>query len=74
MIYLILKISYNHGMNIALFSDCYTPTKNGVVTVIIQLRKMLEQLGHHERINCSICTIRFRNRSDDGFPSYVKNH
>ena len=35
------------AMNIALFSDCYTPTKNGVVTVIIQLRKMLEQMGHH---------------------------
>lgn len=34
-------------MNIALFSDSYAPSKNGVVTVIIQLRKMLEQMGHH---------------------------
>ncbi len=34
-------------MNIALFSDSYTPAKNGVVTVILQLRKMLEQMGHH---------------------------
>lgn len=33
-------------MNIALFSDSYTPSKNGVVTVIIQLRKMLERMGH----------------------------
>lgn len=34
-------------MNIALFSDCYEPAKNGVVTVIIQLRKALEKMGHH---------------------------
>ncbi len=34
-------------MNIALFTDCYFPTKNGVVTVVHQLRESLEQLGHH---------------------------
>lgn len=34
-------------MNIALFSDCYYPTKNGVVTVVIQLRNILERMGHH---------------------------
>ena len=34
-------------MNIALFSDSYLPTKNGVVTVVIQLRKILQDMGHH---------------------------
>ncbi|MCR4940037.1 MAG: glycosyltransferase [Treponemataceae bacterium] len=34
-------------MNIALFSDCYLPSKNGVVTVIEQLRESLTKQGHH---------------------------
>lgn len=34
-------------MNIALFTDCYYPTKNGVVTVVQQLRESLEKEGHH---------------------------
>lgn len=34
-------------MNIALFSDSYLPTKSGVVTVVIQLKKILQQMGHH---------------------------
>lgn len=34
-------------MNIALFSDSYLPTKSGVVTVVVQLRKILTELGHH---------------------------
>ncbi|MCH5294879.1 MAG: glycosyltransferase [Treponema sp.] len=34
-------------MNIALFSDSYIPTKSGVVTVIMQLRKVLSDMGHH---------------------------
>ncbi len=34
-------------MNIALFSDSYVPTKSGIVTVIVQLRKALEAMGHH---------------------------
>ena len=34
-------------MNIALFSDSYLPTKSGIVTVVIQLKKILEELGHH---------------------------
>ncbi len=34
-------------MNIALFSDSYLPTKSGIVTVVIQLKKVLEDLGHH---------------------------
>lgn len=34
-------------MNIALFSDSYVPTKSGIVTVVVQLRKALEAMGHH---------------------------
>ena len=34
-------------MNIALFSDCYLPSKNGVVTVVEQLRESLTNKGHH---------------------------
>lgn len=34
-------------MNIALFSDSYIPTKSGIVTVVVQLRNILEQMGHH---------------------------
>lgn len=33
-------------MTIAIFSDCYTPSKNGVVTVILQLKDSLQKLGH----------------------------
>ena len=34
-------------MNIALFTDSYLPTKSGIVTVVLQLRKALEEMGHH---------------------------
>ncbi len=34
-------------MNVALFSDSYFPTKSGVVAVVVQLRKVLEKMGHH---------------------------
>ena len=34
-------------MNIALFSDSYIPTKSGIVTVVTQLRKVLQDMGHH---------------------------
>lgn len=34
-------------MNIALFSDCYLPSKNGVVTVVEQLRESLTLKGHN---------------------------
>ena len=34
-------------MNIALFTDSYIPTKSGIVTVVVQLRKILTELGHH---------------------------
>ncbi len=33
-------------MNIAIFTDCYVPVKNGVVTSISQLRAGLEAKGH----------------------------
>ncbi|MBO4509571.1 MAG: glycosyltransferase [Spirochaetaceae bacterium] len=34
-------------MNIALFSDCYLPSKNGVVTVVEQLRESLSERGNN---------------------------
>ncbi len=34
-------------MNIALFTDSYIPTKSGIVTVVLQLRKVLLDMGHH---------------------------
>ncbi len=34
-------------MNIALFTDSYIPTKSGIVTVVLQLRKVLQDMGHH---------------------------
>ncbi|MCL2759058.1 MAG: glycosyltransferase family 4 protein [Treponema sp.] len=34
-------------MNIALFSDCYTPQINGVVTVVRTLKTELEKQGHN---------------------------
>lgn len=34
-------------MNIALFSDCFLPSKNGVITSILQLKEGLEKRGHH---------------------------
>lgn len=34
-------------MNIALFTDAYLPTKNGVVTVVNMLYESLKELGHH---------------------------
>jgi len=33
-------------MNIGIFTDCYTPTKNGVVTSILQSKEGLERRGH----------------------------
>lgn len=34
-------------MNIALFMDCFTPMKNGVITSAMQLKEGLEKKGHH---------------------------
>lgn len=33
-------------MNIALVSDTYLPSKNGVATVVMQLKRSLEKMGH----------------------------
>jgi Glycosyltransferase len=33
-------------MNIAIFTDCYYPIKNGVVTSVLQLKEGLERKGH----------------------------
>jgi 1,2-diacylglycerol 3-alpha-glucosyltransferase len=33
-------------MNIAIFTDCYLPIKNGVVTSVLQLKNGLEKRGH----------------------------
>jgi 1,2-diacylglycerol 3-alpha-glucosyltransferase len=33
-------------MNVGIFTDCYLPTKNGVVTSILQLKEGLERRGH----------------------------
>jgi 1,2-diacylglycerol 3-alpha-glucosyltransferase len=34
-------------MNVGIFVDCYIPTKNGVVTSIVQLKEGLERRGHN---------------------------
>ncbi len=34
-------------MNVAIFTDCYLPIKNGVVTSVLQLKKGLEKKGHN---------------------------
>ncbi|HOV14541.1 MAG TPA: glycosyltransferase [Spirochaetota bacterium] len=44
-------------MNIAIFSDCYLPIKNGVVTSVLQLKEGLEKKGH----NVLIITIEVPN-------------
>jgi 1,2-diacylglycerol 3-alpha-glucosyltransferase len=33
-------------MNVGIFADCYIPTRNGVVTSIVQLKEGLERSGH----------------------------
>jgi 1,2-diacylglycerol 3-alpha-glucosyltransferase len=33
-------------MNVGLFTDCYTPARNGVVSSVLQLRRGLEARGH----------------------------
>jgi len=46
VVYAVL-MAYTTGMNIALFSDCYTPQVNGVVTVVRTLKTELEKQGHN---------------------------
>lgn len=46
-------------MNVGIFTDCYTPTKNGVVTSILQSKEGLEQRGH-KVIVLTVDTPRFK--------------
>lgn len=56
-------------MNIALFSDSYTPTKSGVVTVVIQDKKILEEMGHHVVV---VTVGRGRPECEDGDPNVFR--
>lgn len=53
-------------MNIALFTDCYLPSKNGVVTVVSQLKESLEKLGH----NVIIVTVKNERHQKSGTKIY----
>lgn len=48
-------------MNIALFTDSFLPTKSGIVTVVLQLRKILIELGHH----VVVVTVKTHDDSDE---------
>ena len=48
-------------MNIAIFSDCYTPQINGVVTVVRTLKTELEKLGH----NVYLFTVQHPDAKDE---------
>ncbi len=56
-------------MNIALFSDSYIPTKSGVVTVVVQLKKILEDMGHHVVV---VTVGRGRKECEDGDPNVFR--
>ncbi|MDR0321015.1 MAG: glycosyltransferase [Treponema sp.] len=49
-------------MNIALFTDCYTPQINGVVTVVRTLKTELEKLGH----NAYVFTVQHPDAVEEG--------
>ena len=58
-------------MNIALFTDSYIPTKSGIVTVVLQLRKVLLEMGHH----VVVVTVNANNYHDpelDGDPDILR--
>jgi len=48
-------------MNVAIFSDCYTPQVNGVVTVIRTLKTELEKRGH----NVYLFTVQHPDAKDE---------
>ncbi len=48
-------------MNIAIFTDCYKPIKNGVVTSVSQLKEGLEKKGH----NVFIITVEVPNYTEN---------
>jgi len=51
-------------MNIALFLDCFTPMKNGVITSALQLKEGLEKRGHHVCI-VSVLVKGYQNTDPD---------
>ncbi|NPV38997.1 hypothetical protein BREVNS_0496 [Brevinematales bacterium NS] len=51
-------------MNIALFLDCFTPMKNGVITSALQLKEGLEKKGHHVCI-VSVLVKGYENKDPD---------
>ena len=64
-------------MNIVIFTDTYTPVKNGVVTSVTQLKSGLEDLGHR----AIIVTLNFKGaiQEDDVYrtisiPSFVSKN
>lgn len=62
---------YTAPMNIALFSDCYSPTKNGVVTVVMQLRTILRKMGHHVVV-VTVDTSKLENGVKDNDPCVLR--
>jgi 1,2-diacylglycerol 3-alpha-glucosyltransferase len=56
----------NVGLNIALVSDCYYPTKNGVTGVVALLKKGLEERGH--RVLLIAPSSGSSRPAADGFP------
>lgn len=59
-------------MRIALFSDSYLPTKSGIVTVVIQLKHQLENLGHEVFLVTVETTPEYR--TDDPHFYRAKSH
>jgi len=61
-------------MNVGIFTDCYIPTKNGVVTSIVQLKEGLERSGH-KAVVFTVDTPGFEgtNRTVYRFPSISFN-
>ena len=53
-------------MNVALFSDSYTPTKSGIVTVVTQLKSILEQMGHN------VCVVTVGSKEERHSEEYEK--
>lgn len=52
-------------MTIALIMDCYSPTKNGVITVVMQLQNQLKKMGHRVLLICPETTPEFATVDSD---------
>lgn len=57
-------------MNIAIFTDCYTPQINGVVTVIRTIKNELEKRGH----NTYIFTVQHPNAAEEKGVYRIKSY